>query len=168
MQTRVNARRIALLVAILTLVLCSIDAGHPGRGTPWRAPTGVEQAGGNPADPRLKPAYRFEKGGWVYVHLEGTPGQIGFQHGYLLAPEIADAFAAWALRRSRLPDNCANKHLFPASPVKAQPSPPSYQKASQRQNSRQFASASCSEQLALREYQCVTMPPPVDIRPEIL
>ena len=42
----------------------------------------------------LKPAYRFEKGGWVYVHLEGAPGQIGFQHGYLLAPEIADAFAA--------------------------------------------------------------------------
>jgi hypothetical protein len=53
-----------------------------------------KQAAGKPADPRLKPAYRFEKGGWVYVHLEGTPGEIGFQHGYLLAAEIADAFAA--------------------------------------------------------------------------
>jgi hypothetical protein len=42
----------------------------------------------------LKPAYRFEEGGWIYVHLEGAPRQIGFQHGYLLAPEIADAFAA--------------------------------------------------------------------------
>jgi len=51
------------------------------------------QAAGKPDDPRLKPAYRFEKGGWIYVHLEGTPDQIGFQHGYLLAPEIADAFA---------------------------------------------------------------------------
>jgi len=45
-------------------------------------------------DARLSGAYRFDKGGWVYVHLEGSPGQIGFQHGYLLAPEIADALAA--------------------------------------------------------------------------
>jgi hypothetical protein len=34
--------------------------------------------------------YRFERGGWTYVHLEGTPSQIGFQHGSLLAKEIAD------------------------------------------------------------------------------
>ena len=45
-------------------------------------------------DPRLKGAYRFERGGWVYVHLEGDPSTIGFQHGYLLAKEIEDAFAA--------------------------------------------------------------------------
>jgi hypothetical protein len=42
-------------------------------------------------DPRLAGAYTFERGGWTYVHLEGTPGEIGFQHGYLLGPEIADA-----------------------------------------------------------------------------
>ena len=34
--------------------------------------------------------YRFDRGGWKYVHLEGTPAQIGFQHGQLLASEIAD------------------------------------------------------------------------------
>src|SRR5271165_5927868 len=45
-------------------------------------------------DPRLKAAYTFERGGWVYVHLEGDPATIGFQHGYLLAKEIADAFPA--------------------------------------------------------------------------
>src|SRR6516165_4495433 len=45
-------------------------------------------------DPRLKGAYSFERGGWIYVHLEGEPDAIGFQHGYLLAPEIEDAFAA--------------------------------------------------------------------------
>ena len=28
--------------------------------------------------------------GWTVVRLTGTPQQIGFQHGYLLAPEIAD------------------------------------------------------------------------------
>ena len=46
------------------------------------------------SDSRLKSAYRFERGGWVYVHLEGTPDAIGFQHGYLLAPEIDAAFRA--------------------------------------------------------------------------
>lgn len=37
--------------------------------------------------------YRFSSGGWIYVHLEGTPYDIGYQHGFLLASEIADAFA---------------------------------------------------------------------------
>jgi len=46
------------------------------------------------SDPRLEKAYRFQRGGWTYVHLEGTPSEIGFQHGSLLASEIADAFAA--------------------------------------------------------------------------
>lgn len=46
------------------------------------------------SNPRLQKAYRFQKGGWTYVHLEGSPADIGFQHGYLLAPEIADALAA--------------------------------------------------------------------------
>jgi hypothetical protein len=52
------------------------------------------KAGRAPADPRLRGAYRFEQAGWVYVHLAGSPAQIGFQHGYLLAPEISDAFQA--------------------------------------------------------------------------
>jgi hypothetical protein len=46
------------------------------------------------SDPRLAKAYRFQQGGWTYVHLEGSPSDIGFQHGYLLAPEIADALEA--------------------------------------------------------------------------
>jgi hypothetical protein len=37
--------------------------------------------------------YRFDRGGWIYLHLEGSPHDIGYQHGYLLAPEISDAFA---------------------------------------------------------------------------
>jgi len=47
-----------------------------------------------PQDPRLQDAYRFTDSGWIYVHLQGSPKQIGFQHGYLLAPEIEDAFRA--------------------------------------------------------------------------
>jgi hypothetical protein len=40
-----------------------------------------------------EPGYRFKSGGWTYVHLEGTPGEIGFQHGRLLSAEIADMVA---------------------------------------------------------------------------
>ena len=36
----------------------------------------------------LGKAYRQNKNGWIYVHLEGTPAQIGYQHGYLLSKEI--------------------------------------------------------------------------------
>jgi Phospholipase B len=44
-------------------------------------------------DPRLKRAARFpERNGWIQVHLEGSPAEIGFQHGYLLAAEIQDNF----------------------------------------------------------------------------
>ena len=43
------------------------------------------------APPELNGASRLpKKNGWTYVHLEGTPHQIGFQNGYLLAPEIRD------------------------------------------------------------------------------
>ena len=45
-----------------------------------------------PAVPsELHGAFRLpEKNGWTYVHLQGTPHEIGFQNGYLLAPEIED------------------------------------------------------------------------------
>src|SRR5579864_5680940 len=43
-------------------------------------------------DPRLKNSFRrAEQNGWIFVHLEGSPAQIGFQHGYLLAQEILDS-----------------------------------------------------------------------------
>ncbi len=36
------------------------------------------------------PGYRFQRSGWTYVHLEGTPAEIGYQHGRLLSAEILD------------------------------------------------------------------------------
>jgi Phospholipase B len=50
------------------------------------------QAGDRPAGDagRLQGSYRFERDGWIYVHLEGPPERVGYQHGYLLADEIAD------------------------------------------------------------------------------
>jgi Phospholipase B len=44
------------------------------------------------SDERLHGAFRNPtKEGWIFVHLEGNPSAIGFQHGYLLASEIEDA-----------------------------------------------------------------------------
>ena len=57
------------------------------------APARVPQS-----DSRLSKAFRRpDQNGWIFVHLEGTPADIGFQHGYLLAPEIQDAQKVIAL-----------------------------------------------------------------------
>lgn len=72
-------------------------------------------------DPRLAKAFRRpELNGWIFVHLEGTPSEIGFQHGYLLAPEIEDAHKVIVLgltHDSRKPysffRNAAEKVLWP-------------------------------------------------------
>lgn len=46
-------------------------------------------------DARLAGGFRSpEKAGWIPVRLAGTPEQIGYQHGALLAAEIEDAVAA--------------------------------------------------------------------------
>ncbi len=42
-------------------------------------------------DVRLGKSSREDRNGWISIHLEGKPGDVGYQHGYLLAPEIDDA-----------------------------------------------------------------------------
>jgi hypothetical protein len=73
-------------IAILLAMTCAAFAANPSAAQ---------------ADPRLQKAYRFQQGGWTYVHLEGSPADIGFQHGYLLAPEIADGLEAIKLFDTR-------------------------------------------------------------------
>jgi hypothetical protein len=70
--------------AILLLLAAGLCAAPPARDTQ--------------TDPRLKKAFRRpDQNGWIFVHLEGTPQEIGFQHGYLLAREIEDAQRVVAL-----------------------------------------------------------------------
>jgi hypothetical protein len=53
------------------------------------SPISSSRAADTPSE--LHGAFRLpEKSGWTYVHLQGSPHEIGFQNGYLLAPEIAD------------------------------------------------------------------------------
>ena len=39
---------------------------------------------------RHGPGWRFPQDGWIVVHVEGTPYERGYQHGWLLAREIVD------------------------------------------------------------------------------
>ena len=38
----------------------------------------------------LAKAYRHEKGGWIFLHIEGGAKERGFQHGFLMAGEIKE------------------------------------------------------------------------------
>jgi len=49
--------------------------------------------GNGPSDQQhewLRVAERHERAGWIYLHVEGGPSERGFQHGYLLAKDIAE------------------------------------------------------------------------------
>lgn len=39
----------------------------------------------------LSKANRHQKNGWTYLHIEGSPRERGFQHGYLMTKEIEQA-----------------------------------------------------------------------------
>jgi Phospholipase B len=63
------------------------------------------------SDSRLKGAFRRPaENGWTFVHLVGSPAEIGFQHGYLLAPEIDDMVKAENLELSH--DNKKDWQFF--------------------------------------------------------
>jgi hypothetical protein len=47
-----------------------------------------------PLPAELAKASRVDTNGWIRVHLEGPPREIGFQHGWLLAAEIDDLLKA--------------------------------------------------------------------------
>jgi hypothetical protein len=49
---------------------------------------------------RYGPGYRYPQAGWIVLHIEGGPYERGYQHGRLLAPEIADYVKAMAQRHS--------------------------------------------------------------------
>lgn len=44
---------------------------------------------------------RPDKNGWIYVHLQGTPRQLGYQNGYWLAPEIGSVLRTFKITMPR-------------------------------------------------------------------
>jgi hypothetical protein len=49
---------------------------------------------------RYGPAYRYPQAGWIVLHIEGEPYERGYQHGRLLAPEIAAYVRCFAALQS--------------------------------------------------------------------
>src|SRR6266581_110552 len=49
---------------------------------------------------RYGPAYRYPQAGWVVLHIEGKPYDRGYQHGYLMASEIAGYLKCFAAMQS--------------------------------------------------------------------
>ncbi len=76
-----------LLLPLLTFGLLLTTRIQPANAAPARI---ARQD--STYDVTLGRGYRFDRGGWTYVHLEGAPHDIGVQHGYLMAPEIADFY----------------------------------------------------------------------------
>jgi len=81
-------RDISVCLLSLAIVAAPLPASAADPGSAATAIPAVSAR--ETSDARLNKAYKFNEGGWTYVHLEGTPEQVGFQHGYLLAREIED------------------------------------------------------------------------------
>src|SRR5260370_38827984 len=74
-------RTIAVAVVCSTILLAAVAASMTPK-----------------SDASLKGGFRRPAvNGWTFVHLEGTPSEIGYQHGYLLAAEIQDVYKVYAL-----------------------------------------------------------------------
>src|SRR5215475_7476813 len=82
--------RTALLLLVMAIDLTSL-AVESGR-VPKTALSPQQQG-------CLGKGKRFERAGWIYLHVEGEAHDRGFQHGYLLAREIAEGLqmtrASW-------------------------------------------------------------------------
>lgn len=82
-----------ILILILGLILAGPAAMAAG---PLK-----QESGPDPASVRRHgPAYRYPQAGWIVLHVEGEPYERGYQHGRLMAPEIADYLKTLAARKS--------------------------------------------------------------------
>ena len=87
-------QRHRLLVLLLSLFALGLAAGQfmTTRAARQRTPRIQTERRDTGYDITLGKGYRFDRGGWTYVHLEGSPHDMGVQHGYLMAQEIADFY----------------------------------------------------------------------------
>lgn len=60
----------------------------PGDQGDARIPGSTTEAGAEIT--KYGDGYRFEQNGWIVLHIAGEPRERGFQHGYLLATELAE------------------------------------------------------------------------------
>jgi hypothetical protein len=85
-------------------IVCQVGSGGQVGGTAWFDEISIQEAppqGQWPSAAAVQtfgPAYRYPKGGWIFLHIEGAPYERGYQHGYLMAPEIGRYLDRCALK----------------------------------------------------------------------
>ncbi len=92
------------LSGVIIAVVCAVGVFRPG----GVAAAGSDRALARHESPSIDPTsierygrgYRYPQAGWIVVHIEGAPYERGFQHGRLLAPEIADYVRVLAAKRA--------------------------------------------------------------------
>jgi hypothetical protein len=72
-------RPLAAALAVCVIALCLASCGSTTSQVAKPAQGSLKTSG---------KGYRFDSNGWVYVHVEGSPYEMGFQNGKLVAPEI--------------------------------------------------------------------------------
>jgi len=86
-RTAMRTKRLSRFTILTVVLACSAFGLF--------TPACKKQPAAPPAQPaELAKATRVDTNGWISVHLEGTPREIGFQHGWLLATEIDDVLKA--------------------------------------------------------------------------
>lgn len=77
-------RKIFDMLVVIGLVLLIVVSWTPAQAT---APETETTA---PAITRYEAGYRYDQYGWTFLHIEGEPYTRGYQHGYLLADQLAE------------------------------------------------------------------------------
>lgn len=90
---RINLAAAGRCLFALAWIGLGATAGAEETSTSGRPAPAVPAADFRPDPPavvRQGPGYRYPQAGWIVLHIEGAPYERGYQHGKLLAGEIAD------------------------------------------------------------------------------
>jgi len=95
-----------ILFTVVGLVVIAVESGS----TRAAGPDTSASAGPYRPDPasvqRFGPGYRYPQAGWIVLHIEGEPYERGYQHGRLMAAEVAYLIPELArYRSSRAPSD---------------------------------------------------------------
>ena len=97
MTLSISERLWRLLIGIFVLAAVSSS----GRAAEPTSAAGALRFHPDPVSvQRYGSGYRYPQAGWTVLHIEGEPYERGFQHGRLMAPEIAGFIRELAQYRS--------------------------------------------------------------------
>jgi Phospholipase B len=96
LMSRPDRPTLARFVAILALIGSFSSSCFAAGPVPTRQDYGPDPASVR----RFGPGYRYPQAGWTVLHVEGEPYDRGYQHGRLMASEIADYLKALSYLRS--------------------------------------------------------------------